>query len=358
MRDAELLERFVLARDEEAFEALVLRHGPMVLSVCRHVLSDAEDAEDAFQATFLTLARHAKSIRKGQAISSWLYVAAYRSALRIRTGNARHRESEGHPVDVGVEVETPGEMSRQETHKIVHDELQRLPEKYRAPIAVCYLEGRSHEEAAHELRWPLGTVKGRLARARELLRSRLLRRGLEFSIVGLTILVARDTFTTVSDVMARTTISSALNSVQCAAPSTARDPASPSRSVFLPSSWLVAGLVLVSALTAVDKIAANRPHRANGTRIVAPSPTAVAVSPEWTGLLPSRYRALSRVCFRRRAHEIITLPFRYQRQTPRGSESSVAASLLPYLHRTHPIVPSPVSFHCYYPTSSARSLEA
>jgi RNA polymerase sigma factor (sigma-70 family) len=177
MMDGQLLERFVARRDEAAFATLVLRHGPMVLGVCRQVLHDPHEAEDAFQATFLVLVRNAGTIRKQDSLSSWLYGVAYRIAMRAKQ-SARRRAYAGQGVEMAA-IEPDGDhLDRGELKPILHDEINRLPEKYRAPIVLCYFEGQTHEEAAQRLEWPIGTVKGRLARARELLRTRLDRRGL------------------------------------------------------------------------------------------------------------------------------------------------------------------------------------
>ena len=171
----QLLHRYLDRRDEVAFEAIVSRHGPMVLGVCRRLLADARDVEDAFQATFLILARKGGTLAEADPVAHWLYGVAYRVALRARASAARRRRLERSAV--------PPELARLEgpaglgLGEVIDDELARLPAKYRAPVVLCYLEGRTHEEAARQLGWPLGTVKGRLARARDLLKGRLSRRG-------------------------------------------------------------------------------------------------------------------------------------------------------------------------------------
>jgi RNA polymerase sigma factor (sigma-70 family) len=173
----QLLDRYASRRDESAFEALVARHGPMVLGVCRRVLDDPDAVEDAFQATFLVLVRKARTLGERDAIGHWLYGVACRVALRARCEAARRRSREV-PVG-GTEVAVPAtEPGRDELAPILDTELSRLPAKYRAPIVLCYLEGLTHEEAARQLHWPIGSVKGRLARARDLLRMRLARHGL------------------------------------------------------------------------------------------------------------------------------------------------------------------------------------
>jgi RNA polymerase sigma factor (sigma-70 family) len=188
--DAELLERFVTGHEEAAFEALVQRHGPMVLSVCRHLLVDTNDAEDAFQATFLVLVRKARSIQRRAQLASWLYGVAYRIARRARQNSARRRAREKQGVEMMSEEPCSLELGT-DLRPALHEELTRLPEKYRVPVVLCYLQGKTHEEAARQLSWPLGTVKGRLTRAREMLRKRLTRRGLVLSLGGFASLLAQ-----------------------------------------------------------------------------------------------------------------------------------------------------------------------
>jgi RNA polymerase sigma factor (sigma-70 family) len=171
--DGELLARFVARHDEAAFELLLWRHGTMVLHVCRDVTRDPHAAEDAYQATFLTLIRKAASIRAGESLGAWLYQVAYRVALKARGQTAKRNERE--TADASVETLPAVDALRDETslrelRPVLHEEVQRLPAKYRTPIVLCYLQGLTHEEAARQLGWPKGTVAGRLARARELLR--------------------------------------------------------------------------------------------------------------------------------------------------------------------------------------------
>jgi RNA polymerase sigma factor (sigma-70 family) len=179
LSDAQLLSRFAQARDaagELAFRALVERHGPMVLGVCRQILRHAHDADDAFQATFLVLVRKAPSIRAGDSLAPWLYSVACRTAHRARETAARHRAACTDPVV--VEDASSEDLYTLDLRPLLLEELGRLPEKYRTPIVLCHLEGKTHEEAARLLCWPVGTVSGRLSRGRQLLRTRLQRRGI------------------------------------------------------------------------------------------------------------------------------------------------------------------------------------
>jgi RNA polymerase sigma factor (sigma-70 family) len=193
--EGELLERFVARHDESAFEALMARHGPMVLGVCRQLLHDPNDVDDAFQATFLVLVRKAGTLRRHDLLGNWLYGVAYRVAVRARCTAVRRLAR----VATGLGgVETLAAAGSREgadsslAHAIereqtpwLHQEISHLPEKYRVPIVLCYFEGLTHDEAASRLNWSLGTVKGRLARARELLRRRLARRGLAGALSAL-----------------------------------------------------------------------------------------------------------------------------------------------------------------------------
>jgi RNA polymerase sigma factor (sigma-70 family) len=164
--DAELLERFVAARDPAAFELLLYRHGPLVHGVCRRLLADPHAADDAFQATFLIFVRKAGAIARRERVGPWLFGVAHRVALRAR-------RKVGHEPPLGDREPAAQAAAPPELRDDVHEAVRQLPARYRDAVVLCYLEGRTHEEAARELGWPVGTVKGRLARARDLLRRRL-----------------------------------------------------------------------------------------------------------------------------------------------------------------------------------------
>jgi RNA polymerase sigma factor (sigma-70 family) len=175
--DSELLQRFCRRHEEAAFAALVQRHGPMVLGVCRRVLHNSHDAEDAFQATFLILVRKASSISKAPSLSCWLHQVAQRIALRLRSREASRRSHERQVPEMPHPDWIAGVVWR-DLRLVLDEEVQRLPEKYRVPFVLCYLEGLTYEKAARQLHCLTGMISKRLARARELLRGRLARRGL------------------------------------------------------------------------------------------------------------------------------------------------------------------------------------
>jgi RNA polymerase sigma factor (sigma-70 family) len=175
--DAELLHRFKANRDEAAFRALVGRHGAMVFDVCRNVLGQEPSAEDAFQATFLVLAQKAGSIRKQASLASWLYGVAYRTACRARANVTRRQKHE--KAAPGRTLVSPAEeLSWLEVQVVLHEELSQISDAYRAPLVLCYLEGKTQDQAAQQLGVTKDTVKKRLERGRALLRVRLVRRGL------------------------------------------------------------------------------------------------------------------------------------------------------------------------------------
>ena len=179
LTDGNLLECFVSRRDEAAFEALLRRHGPMVLGVCRRILRNEADAEDAFQATFLVLVKKAASVRPRGMVGNWLYGVAHSTALKARA-MSRRRSAKERAAAVRPRPEADAE-TRERLHALLDQELKVLPDKYRAAIVLCYLEGKSLKEAAGQLGCPMGTVGTRLARGRALLARRLARRGLTLS---------------------------------------------------------------------------------------------------------------------------------------------------------------------------------
>jgi RNA polymerase sigma-70 factor (ECF subfamily) len=207
--DGELLHRFIAAREEAAFAALVRRHGAMVLGVCRRLLPE-HDADDAFQATFLVLVRRAGSVRKVESLASWLYGVALRVARQTRSTTATRRRCEAASVLHPIVPDPAAEPEWRELRSVIDEELAQLPEKYRAPIVLCYLEGKTNEEAARLLGWTKGTVSGRLARARDLLRGRLARRGLALTTGALAGLLLENAAAPAPAALVETTLRGAL----------------------------------------------------------------------------------------------------------------------------------------------------
>jgi RNA polymerase sigma factor (sigma-70 family) len=194
--DGQLLQRVHHSHEADAFATLLQRHGPMVLAACRRVLKDVHLADDAFQETFLLLNRKAGLIAQPGLLSGWLYGVAYRTAMQIRHKVERQRCRETPVADLAAEnpenlaepaVEMP--VAQDDVALVLDGELHRLPEKYRSPIVLCHLQGKTNQQAAEQLGWPKGTVQARLARGRDLLRRRLTRRGLALSAAAFLLLL-------------------------------------------------------------------------------------------------------------------------------------------------------------------------
>jgi len=187
--DGQLLERFLAASEEAAFEVLLRRHGPMVLGVCRRVLSNADDAEDAFQAVFLVLIRKAPSLLSRQTVGNWLYGVAYHTALKVRAAGWKRRVKERQAAAMSRSETTTEEMASV-LLPLLDQELNRLPDKYREAVVLCELEGKTRGEAARQLELPVGTLSGRLTTARRMLARRLTRRGVTLSGAALATVLA------------------------------------------------------------------------------------------------------------------------------------------------------------------------
>lgn len=193
LTDSQLLEEYVLRREETAFAALVERHAPLVFGVCRRMLSHEEDAADAFQATFLVFARRASSIRSRQSLAAWLHGVARRVALKARLQTSRRRDASQRLMDATAPMtgpDTSEQAAEREATAVLDEELQGLPEKYRMPLILCYFQGRTYEEAAEELGLPSGSMGKRLNQAQDHLRKRLLRRGVGLSATALATILA------------------------------------------------------------------------------------------------------------------------------------------------------------------------
>ena len=190
LSDEQLLDRFVARREDAIFEEIIQRHGTMVWGVCRRVLRDHHDAEDAFQATFLVLARKAASVMPREKLGNWLYGVAYQTAMKARATTSRRRAREKQVPDIPEPMVVPHDL-QDALAESLDRELSRLPEKYRIPIVLCELEGMTHKEAAQQLGWPIGTVSGRLSRARSMLAERLTRRGVTLAGGSLVMLLSQ-----------------------------------------------------------------------------------------------------------------------------------------------------------------------
>jgi RNA polymerase sigma factor (sigma-70 family) len=210
LSDRQLLEQFIDRRDQGAFAVLLQRHGPLVLSVCQRLLRNIHDSEDAFQATFLVLIRKAKSIAKHESVGSWLHGVAYRIAARARSEAILRRVRE-RKVEPAPAPDLLDEVIRRDLRAMLDEEVLLLPSRCRVPFVLCYMEGKTNEEAAHLIGCPKGTVLSRLARARELLRTRLSRRGLTVSAALVTTMLSqKETSAAVSASLVETTMKAAV----------------------------------------------------------------------------------------------------------------------------------------------------
>jgi RNA polymerase sigma factor (sigma-70 family) len=187
--DAQLLEDYISRRNPAALAALVQRHGPMVWSVCRRILRNYHDAEDAFQATFLVLVRKAAAISSRELLANWLYGVAHQTGLKARATATRRKGRERQVAEMPESAVTEPDRSP-DLQPLLDEELSRLPDKYRIVIILCELEGKTRKEAARELHWPEGTVAGRLVRARAMLAKRLAQRGVFLSVGALAVVLS------------------------------------------------------------------------------------------------------------------------------------------------------------------------
>jgi RNA polymerase sigma factor (sigma-70 family) len=231
--DSRLLERFVTHRDGGAFETLLRRHGPMVHGVCRRVLYDPQDTEDAFQATFLVLIRKAHSLSRRELLAQWLYGVAYRTALKAKVNRAQ-RVKHQRPMTEATAPDANADPLWRDLRSVLDEEVNRLPEKYRLPVVLCYLEGKTFAEAAQRLGWREGTVSGRLFRAREMLRRRLTRRGVSLSAGILSAILSEQASSAVPAGLTTATLKAA--------------------TIVLTSEPRVAGAVSASVLTLVEGV--------------------------------------------------------------------------------------------------------
>jgi RNA polymerase sigma factor (sigma-70 family) len=272
--DADLFDRFRAGGEEAAFALLVQRHGPAVLGVCRRVLGHAADAEDAFQATFLVLLRKADSIRRRDSLGSWLYGVAYRVASKVRGRRILTAPPSSTPAI--ADSDPAADVALREVTAVLDEEIQLLPDKYRAAIILCGLEGKTCEQAARELRWPKSSLAHRLTRARALLQSRLARRGIGVPAALLATVLAREA------AAARLPTLLTLDTVRLAARVMSGTPAVHARAVALaqgvatetaPARWVIAlalaasiGLTAAAGMLAALKEPVPQPPRAESPR--------------------------------------------------------------------------------------------
>jgi RNA polymerase sigma factor (sigma-70 family) len=305
--DPELLRQFTHGRDEAAFAAIVRRHGPMVMRVCRHVLRREQDAEDAFQVTFLVLARSPRAIRKGGSLASWLHGVAYRTALTARrTAATRQRhEARAEPMFKG---DVTQEIAWREVQAILDAEVQALPEVYRTPFVLCEMEGRSRAEAAHELGIKEGTVSSRLDRAHKRLRERLVKRGVTLAPLLATTALTRADGAAVSrrllDATVRAGLAHAAGSAAAVSESAAVLLRAVTRGVGITRGKAAIAL-LAAALVAVGAgtVAGRMPER-HGTDCAVPDASPAAASDDKPAGVPALTRSADPA---RTADDLVTL---------------------------------------------------
>ncbi|HMF29076.1 MAG TPA: sigma-70 family RNA polymerase sigma factor, partial [Candidatus Cybelea sp.] len=269
LSDRELLDRFVERRDEFAFAELVRRHGPMVLAAGRRVLRHEHDAEDVFQAAFLVLARRASTIRQSETLSGWLYQVAYRLALRARDITNRRREQRLQPEATPCAKLPPDAFA-------LDDELARLPHEYRSVVVLCYLEGRTQDEAARLLETTADAVNSRLKRARELMRERYARIGIAalFATVAASHALGRETIGNT----VRNSVAYAASGT-CSASALAITLAKGAIPMFGSTTKMFAALALLAGLLLAGVFFAT-PTSGNDHSGIAPAPSPVALAAE------------------------------------------------------------------------------
>jgi RNA polymerase sigma factor (sigma-70 family) len=271
LTDGQLLEAFVSRKDEAAFEVLIHRHGPMVLGVCRRILRNHHDADDAFQATFLVLIRKAGTIVPRGMVANWLHGVAYRTALKARTLIARHRTRERQVTEMPEPETVQPDECWQDLQRLLDRELSGLPEKYRVPVVLCDLEGKTGKEAARQLGWPEGTVSSRLARGRVMLARRLSRHNLALSGGALAAVLSQNAVACLSPSVVSSTLKAASLSAAGKAVTAAVVPAHVIaltkgvlkamflRKLMTPGALLVAAVLLLTGVGAVLTPAQDKP---------------------------------------------------------------------------------------------------
>jgi RNA polymerase sigma factor (sigma-70 family) len=264
--DGELLAAFAATRAEADFAALLARHGRMVLGACRRLLGNAADAEDAFQAVFLILSRRAAALSGVRSVAGWLHGTAVRVAMKARTSDARRRARERKAAQMRP-TDTPDTADWDDFGAVLDGELDRLGACYRDPVVLCCIEGRSREEAARLLGWPEGTVNGRLARAKELLRARLARRGVVCTAAALTTLLTDRAAVALPAGLARTTFAAV---VGAASPAVAALAVEPRTGWGWPMAVVAVGVAVTTGVFALNVQPPPDPPRAAVPPVVAP----------------------------------------------------------------------------------------
>ena len=294
LSDRRLVEIYLEQCDEAAFAALVQRHGPRVLGVCRGILGHSEDVEDAFQATFLILARQAESIRKLDSLGSWLHGVAYRVGQRSLRVRARHQRVK--PRSASAPILSPLEnLSWSEIRSLLYAELALLPEHFREPLVLCYLEGLTKDEAARRLGLPQATLHGRLQRGRERLRRRLLRRGITLPELGSAALLGQVAGEKVSLRLVEATVKAANASNSTAAASAAAALATGAIGPIVAVKFKLLALVILLAAALAGLQLAQTPLLDEPTRADQPAPIRPTASTDLVGdPLPERCRGQAR----------------------------------------------------------------
>jgi RNA polymerase sigma factor (sigma-70 family) len=253
LKDDQLLARFFQAREDAAFGVLLERYGPLVYGICQRILGDAAEAEDAFQATFLVLVRKGNTLRQPGRLANWLYGVAYRTARKLRAKAALRTKTERQASD--MPTRNPVEdMTYDELRGVLDEEISKLPEKYSLPLVLCYLEGKTNAEAAAQLGWPEGSMSRRLSRARELLRSRLAKRGMALTAALIAAVFSRSATAAVppdllaSTVHAATLVSQGVEVEEVVSPATAKLVNDVLIATSAASKFTIPGIVLVATL--------------------------------------------------------------------------------------------------------------
>jgi RNA polymerase sigma factor (sigma-70 family) len=303
LTDGQLLARFSAVRDEASFAALVRRHGPMVLGVCLRVLRHEQDAEDAFQATFIVLARKAGSLSNGEALGSWLFGVAHRTALEARAACLRRRARERQVRDMPHPEVAPAEA--QDWRPLLDHELSRLPEKYRSAVVLCDLECLSRREAARQLRLPEGTLSSRIATARRMLAKRLSRYGLSLSGGALATVLTTEASAAVPAPLAASAVKVAVGQAVAATAAVALSKEVIKTMLFAKLKLAVGAVMVLAALGA------------GGVAYQVSGPRAAQATPE--GKQPSELEAL------RKENELLKLNLQVVLEKVRAQEAQLRA---------------------------------